>query len=338
VRKVVIRGERRAELVEVPDPKPKEDWVVVEVHSIPMCTEYKAWVTGTPTDYLGHEAVGKVVAVDQPTQVAVGDRVVVQPRYACGKCEFCLAGEHIHCQNNIDFQAFMGTCEGSATYAQHVVKPSWLLSKIPDDVSYAKAGLALCGLGPTFGALQTLGVTAYDTVLITGLGPVGLGGVVNTLFRNARVIAVESSPWRVKLAMEMGATAVLHPKDPEILRKIQAMTEGKGVDCAIECAGNVEAERLCIDAVRRKGKVAFVGLCEEKLQIEINSDMLWNGLTLTGSWHYNLAHFPQVVKVIQQSPLIDLLISHVLPMSEVEQAFGLQVTGNCAKIILDPSA
>ena len=73
-------------IIDLPDPKAKEDWVVVKVQTAPMCTEYKAFLNGGRAEYLGHEAAGEVVEVAQPGRVKVGDRVVVMPQNACGKC------------------------------------------------------------------------------------------------------------------------------------------------------------------------------------------------------------------------------------------------------------
>ena len=156
--KAAILGVREAGIVDVPMPEPKENWALVKVHSVPMCTEYKMFVAGRRAEYLGHEAAGEVVAVAQPGRVKVGDRVVVQPQYPCGVCDLCVAGDYIHCQDTVDFEAFTGSREGSATYAQYLLKPDWLLSKIPDGVSYDMASLALCGFGPSFGPLDAMGV------------------------------------------------------------------------------------------------------------------------------------------------------------------------------------
>ena len=76
---VAITGIRQAELIDLPEPQAKDNWVVVKVHTAPMCTEYKAWLAGAPTQTLGHEAVGEVVEVAQPGKLRVGDRVVVMP-------------------------------------------------------------------------------------------------------------------------------------------------------------------------------------------------------------------------------------------------------------------
>ena len=189
MKKAVIAGKGQAALVDVPVPRPVRNWALIKVHAAPMCTECKAFLSGHRSEFLGHEAVGEVVALDQPGRVQVGDRVVVMPQYPCGVCELCVAGDYIHCQHNADFEEFTGSPEGRATYAQYLLKPDWLLPKIPDGVSYERAGLALCALGPSFGALAAMAVGAFDTVLITGAGPVGLGGVVNAKHLGARVIA-----------------------------------------------------------------------------------------------------------------------------------------------------
>ena len=71
---VAITGVRQAELIDLPEPRAKENWVVIQVHTTPMCTEYKTWLAGQPTQSLGHEAVGEVVEVAQPGKLRLGDR------------------------------------------------------------------------------------------------------------------------------------------------------------------------------------------------------------------------------------------------------------------------
>ena len=336
MKKAVILGERKAGLIEVPDPQPVEDWVLVKVHAAPMCTEYKAFLSGRRTDFLGHEAAGEVVAVVQPGRVQVGDRVVVMPQYPCGKCDLCVSGDYIHCENNVDVEAFLGTREGTATYAQYLLKPSWLLPKIPDGVSYELASLACCGLGPSFGAMDLMKVDHFDTLLVTGAGQVGLGAVVNGRFRGARVIVVESVPYRVDRARMLGANAVIDPRSKDALDQVMSLTNGRGADKSLDCSGVVAAQRFCIDATRRKGQVAFVGECGDELAIRVSPDMIRKGLTIRGSWHYNLALYPKIMQVIQESPVIERLISHVLPMSQIQEAFELSASRQCAKIILKP--
>ena len=336
MKKAAVLGVRQAGLVEAAEPQPFENWVVVKVHAAPMCTEYKRFLSGEPSDNLGHEAAGEVVAVAQPGRVQVGDRVVVMPALGCGRCALCRSGDYIHCEATASLAALPQVKAGSATYAQYLLKQDWLLPKIPEGVSYEHASLACCGIGPSFGAMQALAVDAFTTILITGAGPVGLGAVVNARFRGARTIVVESIPFRAERARQLGAEVVLDPRDPDVLAQIRALTGGRGVDCALDCSGNVQAERLCVDATRRKGKVCFVGECQDDLAIRISPDMIRKGLTLIGSWHYNLNSYPQVMQVIQHSPVIDLLISHKWPMSEIQRAFECSTSHDSAKIVLYP--
>ena len=336
MKKAIIESERSGAVVDVPDPSPKDNWVVVKIHSAPMCTEYKAFEAGRPSASLGHEAAGEVVAVAQPGRVKVGDRVAVMPQFPCGRCLLCVSGEYIHCEDAVDFVDFTGSPDGRATYAQYILKPDWILPKLPDDVSYDHGAMACCGLGPTFGAFQRIDLGAFDTVLITGLGPVGLGGVINARYRGARVIAVDSVAYRRNTAKELGADTTLTPGD-DARDAIRSLTDGKGVDRAVDCSGSPAAHRLCIDAVKRKGMVAFVGECSQDTVIRISPDMIRKGISLVGSWHYNLQDYPKLLKVIQESAdQLERLITHRFPMSRLQEAWELQLTGQCAKVILDP--
>ncbi len=259
------------------------------------------------------------------------------PLAGCGTCSLCVGGDYIHCEQAADYARLHGSLEGSATMGQYILKPSWLLPKIPEGVSYEHASLACCALGPSFGAFDLMGVDAFDTVLITGAGPVGLGAIVNAVYRGARPIVVEGHPWRVERAKQLGAEAVIDPKSENVVSQIRDLTQGRGVDKALDCSGVPQAQRVCIDALRRKGSLAFVGECyDDELRLRISPDMIRKGLKLIGSWHYNLALFPQIMQVIQKSPLLDKLISHEIPMSEIQQAMEVSASHNCAKILLKP--
>jgi L-iditol 2-dehydrogenase len=184
--------------------------------------------------------------------------------------------------------------------------------------------------------MQRMQVTALDTVLITGLGPVGLGGVINGVFRNARVIAVESNPYRANLAKELGAIAVIDPESEKPVQQVLDLTEGRGASVGIDCSGAAAAQRLLIDGVRRRGQVTFVGEAGE-LTLYVSNDLIRKGLTLHGQWHYNLGDAPKIFEVIRRSTAqIDRLITHRFPLDRVQDAFDLQLTGQCGKVLLQP--
>ena len=264
--------------------------------------------------------------------------MVVQPGFPCGVCDYCLAGDYIHCEHMHDFAHFTGSKEGMFTMAQYILKPDWLLSPIPADVSYEHAGLAICGLGPTFEACDVMRIGSFDTVLIAGLGPVGLGGIVNARQRGARVIGVDNNPYRASLALELGAEVVIDPKDPQAVAKIRDLTRGRGADKAIDCTGIPDAIRLCMDAIRRRGEIAFVGWGTSPAQFTTSVDMVQKGPTFHGVWHYNLASYSRVMEVIRNSPVVGKLITHSFPMRDIQKAWETQVSGKCGKVMLLPWA
>lgn len=334
MKRAAITGIKQASLLDTPIPEPKEDWVLVKVHAVPLCTEYKGWLKGS--EYFGHEAAGEVVKVARPGKVKVGDRMVAMPGTPCGKCTRCISGEYIHCEHMIDHTAFSGQEFGGDTHVQYLIKQDWLLVPIPDGISYEQASLACCGLGPTFGALENMNVSAFDTVLITGGGPVGSGGIVNAKYRGAKVILVERIPYRQQKARDLGADLVLDPDDPEVRAKIMQFTNNNGVDACLETAGRAEAQRLCIDVTRRKGQVALIGECDEELAIKASRDFIRKGISLIGQWHYNLNDTFKIMQVICESPVVEKMITHVFPMNRIQEALELSASHECTKIILKP--
>lgn len=336
MKQAAITGVRQAAAIEVAAPRPVKHWALVKVHTAPLCTEFKSYAAGHLGHALGHEACGEVVEVAQPGRVKVGDRVVVMPQLSCGACACCLSGDYIHCQQQADYRAFTGGQDYTGTMTQYLLKPDWLLPILPAGMSYDHGAMACCGLAPTFGAMQRLAADAYDTLLITGLGPVGLGGIINGCLRGCRVLGVEGNPYRARLALELGAAAVLDPEDPGTLARLRELTGGQGVDKAIDCAGTVGSRRLCIDATRRLGQVVLIGEGGD-VPVHGSNDMIRKGLTLHGSWHFRLGDVPRIMQAIQRSgAAIDRLITHRFPMDSIAAAFDLQLSGQCGKVLLKP--
>ena len=334
-----IFGDGSVGLTEQPDLKPEEDYVLVKVVYAATCTEYK-YLAAQPTDGkadevarvgFGHEAVGEVVEVAQPGQVKVGDRVVVMWVNGCGNCAMCDSGEVSHCPN-------LGQMPpgSSPKYAQYVLQKDLFCKPIPDDISFKHAAAALCGMGPSFEAMDLMQLNAFDTVLITGMGPVGLGGVINASYLGARIIAVEGVPYRVNLAKELGAEVVLDPADDDLLEKIKALTGGVGVDKAVDCSAAAAAQRLCVEAVRTKGQVGFPGEGGD-FTIDTLRELGNRGLTLRGNKTMNFHSMPRLMDVIRASAdKMDKYLSHTFPMSRVQEVWELQTTGACGKVLLDP--
>ena len=163
--------------------------------------------------------------------------------------------------------------------------------------------------------------------------------MINARYRGARTLVVEGNPYRAAKAIKLGAERVFDPTHPDVLKQVLDAAGGAGVDKAVECSGVPAAHRLCIDAARRRGQVAFVGetYAYGQTPLAISPDMIRKGLTLKGSWHYNLARYDALMRVIVESRAqLDELITHRLEMSQVQQALEISASGQCAKIVLDP--
>lgn len=335
MRIATITGKFQGTVADRPDPQPKNDVVVVKVHAAPMCTEYTMFRDGEVSDRLGHEAAGEVVAVDRCSRLKVGDRVIVQPQSACGSCPLCHSGAFIHCTSNRDLLGETDSAAGGGTMAQYLLQSEAYLTPIPEGLGYEHAAMACCGLGPTFGGMQAMQVDAFDTVLISGLGPVGLGGVINARQRGAQVIGVDSNPYRAELARRLGARAIIDPRQEQAAQQVRDLTGGRGADKALETSGTAVSKPFLLDAVRRRGQIAFIGW---KGQLDVDT-IIQKGLTLHGTWHYNQHDVPRLLQVIHSlGSQLDQLITHRFPLEQVQQAWELQVGGQCGKVILRPWA
>jgi threonine dehydrogenase-like Zn-dependent dehydrogenase len=314
-------------------PSAHGDLVVVKVLAVPMCTEFKQRSSGRESNAIGHEAAGVVVDAGTSHRVSVGDRVVVMPNFACGKCSLCLAGDHIYCPNQRDVLAETGQSYGTATYAEYLIKPDWLLVPVPDDIPLIHAALACCGLGPSFTAAQRTRVNALGTLVVSGCGPVGLGAVIQGRVRDARTIAIESHPFRARLALALGAERVIDPTASTVPDEVRVSLPD-GADSAIETSGAPTAASALAQSLRVKGRMGIVSWGNDITLPPLPP----LGIAVYGCWHWNhQQHTDEMFSVIRAaSPLLDTFITHVMPLEAVSDAMDLQDSGNCGKVILLP--
>ena len=299
-----------------------------------MCTEWQSWRNGNLGGELGHEAVGVIVDAAQSGRLKVGDRVIAMPHWGCGQCPACRSGDHIHCTDQRDLLAETGSSCGLGGYAQYLLKPDYLLYPVPNDISTDHAALALCALGPSFTAMERMQVSRADTVLVSGCGAVGLGAIVNARTVGARVIALELNPYRIALARALGAERVLDPLGSDLLDQVHTLTGGYGVDAAIETSNNPAAPPVLLEMVRPRGRLAFVtwsGL------LPVNR-ITGKGIDIFGCWHWNheQAGERMMQRVRDARPLLDKLTTHRFALAEINDAFALQETGQCGKVLLYP--
>lgn len=317
---------------QIPDPVARGDLVVVKVLIAPLCSEARKRRLGEVTDEVGHEAAGIVVDCGSSRLVKEGDRVVVMPLIGCGSCWLCRAGEYVHCEVGRDVWAEGASRSGAV--AEFIIKPDWLLLPVPDDISLDHAVMACCGFGPTFTALQRTDVSALHSVVVSGCGPVGLGGIAQARLRGSTVLALETDPFRSQLAKQLGAREVLDPRDPETLSRVRAVTFGRGADVGIETSGAPTAASFLVQSLRRRARMAIVAWTTEV----VIGDPIRSGVSVFGCWHWNFQLYERFMweSIRRLRRQIDTMVTHRFDLDDLVAALDLMDTAMCGKVFICP--
>lgn len=248
MRAIVIREPGPAEaalrLETVPDPAPNLGQVVVEVAHCGVCFHDVVVRNGTLRAGIamplipGHEVAGTVAAVGRDVRaVRVGDRVATTQRsHVCGQCRYCRDGREPLCAE----AAFLGDAGLNGGYAEFVALDADAVVPVPDAVDLRHASVAACAIGTPFHAVVAIGQAGpADTVLVTGAsGGVGLHAVQVARAAGAVVLAASTSPGRADALREAGAHhVVLHARSEDFSAQVRDLTDGEGVELAIDTVG-----------------------------------------------------------------------------------------------------
>jgi S-(hydroxymethyl)glutathione dehydrogenase/alcohol dehydrogenase len=335
--------------VELAEPRSGE--VLVRLHACGVCHTDMFTASGIdPSGYkpcvLGHEGAGVVEAVgDGVTSLAVGDHVVTLFSPECGDCVHCRSGKTNICvaireQQNAGYlpdgttrlsrdgevlRHFMGC----STFAEATVMPEIALAKISPEAPLASASLFACGLSTGLGAaMYRARVEEGSTVVVFGLGMVGLGAVVGARLQNAdRIIAVDLSEERLELARQHGATDTWIG-GPDIVDRVLSETDGFGADFALEATGNVAVMRQAVEATRVGWGVAcMTGVAGKGETLDIVPRYVITGRTVMGASFGGVKGRTQVPQLVDRYLAgdidVDAFISHRLPLEDVIRGFDL---------------
>jgi threonine dehydrogenase-like Zn-dependent dehydrogenase len=277
---------------------------------------------------IGHEGAGEIVAVAQSQRLKVGDRVALAPPISCGVCDFCQRGETIFCANRPPM---------SGCFAGYACVSDAVCTLIPDDIDTDRAALLGCALGPATEALRQLAVTPFDTVVVSGLGPVGLGATALAAFHGARVIGLDPEPFRRDLARRAGAELTLDPAQPDTRERLRTVAGPEGVRKAVECSGKEAAERLLLDVAGVRATLCIVGENHGTIPVSPSEDFIRKGLRVVGCWHMNVFEAPKLFEFLRRAAeRADTLITHRFGFGRVQEAFDAFASGRCSKVILHP--
>lgn len=329
------------EETDIKDPKNGEVRVKIEA-ALTCGTDLKTYRRGhpvlikkTPSGF-GHEFAGFVEAVGKNvTNFAVGDRVVAANSAPCGECYFCKRGLYNLCEN-LEFL--------NGAYAEYINVPERIVKKnmirIDDDLSFEKA--AFCEpLANVVHGIANMDIQKGQTVAVVGIGTIGLMFVRLAKLKGAKVIAAGRNPLKIKLAKEFGGADevidLTKYKNPDKIL-LSLTEEGKGFDAAIECVGLPEIWERMFKLVRKGGMINLFGGCKSGTTINIDTRRLhYDELKVIGVFHHTPQYFREAYELISSGKVdVEKLITHVMPLSQTEQALKMVAESKAIKVLLKP--
>src|SRR5690242_274482 len=265
---LVYHGPGKRGWESVPDPVILEPTdAIVRIGSATICGTDLHILKGdvpevTPGTILGHEAVGTVVEVGAAvTTVAPGDRVLISCITSCGRCSYCKEGHYGICTGGGGW-IFGHTIDGLQAELARVPFADTSVYKVPESLTDEDV-LFLADILPTAFEVGVLngGVQPGDTVAVVGAGPIGLATIMTgKLFTPGQIIAIDLADKRLEKALEFGADVTINNAREDAVARVMELTDGRGVDVAVEAVGVPETFELCTEIVRPGGRVANVGV------------------------------------------------------------------------------
>ena len=342
---------------------PHEGEAMVEIRATGVCHTDAYTLSGADPEglfpaILGHEGAGVVVEVGPGvTSVAVGDHVIPLYTPECGLCKFCTSGKTNLCGAIRETQGrgvmpdgtsrfsrgdetilhYMGT----STFSNYTVVPEIALAKIRSDAPFDKVCYIGCGVTTGLGAvMNTAKVEAGATVAVFGLGGIGLNVIQGARMAGAeRIIGVDTNPGKRPLAERFGMTDFVDPTAvADTTAAIVDMTDG-GVDYSFECIGNVDVMRQALECCHKGwGESVIIGVAGAGQEIatrpfQLVTGRVWRGTAFGGA--KGRTDVPKIVDWYMDGKVnIDDLITHTMPLEDINNAFELMHAGESIRSVV----
>jgi len=361
---IAVAPGKPLEIDEVSLQSPKANEVMVKLVATGVCHTDAYTLSGADPEgifpsILGHEGGGVVAEVGAGvTTVQVGDHVIPLYTPECGQCKFCLSGKTNLCQairvtqgkglmpdgtsrfsrNGKTVYHYMGT----STFSNYTVLPEISVAKINPAAPLEKVCLLGCGITTGIGAvLNTAKVEAGASVAVFGLGGIGLSVIQGAVLAKAeRIIAIDTNPAKFEMAKLLGATEYINPleyTDP-IQEVIVDLTDG-GVDYSFECIGNVNVMRSALECCHKGwGESIIIGVAASGEEISTRPFQLVTGRSWRGTAFGGVKGRSQLPTYVEQylhgEIKVDELVTHTLPLSDINLAFDLMHEGKSIRSVI----
>jgi threonine dehydrogenase-like Zn-dependent dehydrogenase len=269
---VVFKGTNRIAVEEVPRPTPRAGEAVIRITTTTICGTDVHIVRGEypvrPGLILGHEPVGVIDELGPGLEelYKVGQRVIVGAITPCGQCFYCLNGVHSQCGGAVGGWRFGNTINGA--WAEYLLVPDARanLAPIPDQLTDEEVVLCCDIFSTGLSGAESGNIRVGDAVAVFAQGPIGLCATLGAKLRGAAlIIGIDANAERLRTARAMGANVTLNTRDEDPVPEIKRLTEGRGVDVAIEALGLQDTFEAALRATRPGGTLSSLGVYSGKV-------------------------------------------------------------------------
>jgi S-(hydroxymethyl)glutathione dehydrogenase/alcohol dehydrogenase len=343
---------------------PRKDEVMVEVKATGVCHTDEFTRSGDDPEgifpaILGHEGAGVVVEVGADvTSVKAGDHVIPLYTPECRQCDYCLSGKTNLCQaiRTTQGQGLMpdGSSRfslgketiyhymGTSTFANFTVLPEIAVAKVREDAPFDKICYIGCGVTTGIGAvINTAKVEPGANVVVFGLGGIGLNVLQGARLVGAdMIVGVDINPSRRELGKKFGMTHFVNPKEVEgdLAAHLVDLTKG-GADYSFECIGNVNTMRQALECCHKGwGESVIIGVAGAGQEIatrpfQLVTGRVWRGTAFGGA--KGRTEVPRIVDWYMDGKInIDDLITHTMPLAQINDAFDLMHAGKSIRSVV----
>lgn len=318
---LLLSDYRHLEIAEVSTPNPGPDEVLVRVAACGICGSDVHGYDGSsgrriPPIVMGHEAAGKISAIGADVAgFAIGDRVTFDSTIFCGTCRYCHKKQTNLCDRRQVLGVSCGDYRCHGAFAEYVAVPQRILYHLPANLSFEEAAM-LEAISVAMHAVSLSTINPGDTALVVGAGMIGLLALQALRAAGCSSIYVtDIDGARLKLAEEMGATAVLPGSKETLIPEILQRTHGMGVDVAVEAVGLGPTVANAVDCTRKGGTVTLVGNIAAEVPLPLQK-VVTRQIRLQGSCG-SAGEYPQAIDLVTSGRMkVKPLISAIAPLEE----------------------
>jgi len=342
MRALLLSEYRRFELADLAAPEPARGEILIQVAACGICGSDVHGYDGSsgrrvPPIVMGHEAAGTIAALGTGvTGFSVGDRVTFDSTVYCGECAYCRRGEINLCDRRQVLGVSCGDYRRAGAFAEFIVVPAQIVYRLPDNLVFAEAAM-LEAVAVAIHAASLVSVPRGSSALVVGAGTIGV--LVQQALRAAgcaRVFATDVDEARLQRSRELGATAAIAAGE-DFNDELMGLTNGTGVDIAVEAVGNNAGVNTAVASVRKGGSVVLVGNISAEVSLPLQK-VVTRQIRLQGSCA-SAGEYPRAIELLSTGAIaVKPLITAVAPLEEGPLWFErlYRREPNLMKVVLAP--